>query len=81
MIQALGRGERNVTELIAATSLTQANASRHLHTLTEAGVLKRRKLGLRVLYSIADPNIFNLCEHVRGSLQQRIQTHAEAFVN
>ena len=80
LIQALNGGERSVNALTDATGLSQANASRHLQTLSEAGILKRRKQGLRVLYSIADPNIFNLCEHVCGSLQQRINAHARALV-
>lgn len=80
LIQALEGSERSVNDLTDATGLNQANASRHLQTLTEAGILKRRKQGLHVLYSIADPNIFNLCEHVCGSLQQRINAHARALV-
>ncbi|MCU0772208.1 MAG: metalloregulator ArsR/SmtB family transcription factor [Verrucomicrobia bacterium] len=79
LIQALHGSERSVNELAEAAGLTQANASRHLQTLTEAGILKRRKQGLQVLYSIADPDIFSLCEHVCGSVQQRIQAHARAF--
>lgn len=79
LIQALDRGERSVNDLTDATGLNQANASRHLQTLTDAGILKRRKQGLRVLYSIADPNIFSLCEHVCGSLQQRVSAHAKAL--
>jgi len=80
LIQALEGSERSVNELTDATGLNQANASRHLQTLTDAGILRRRKQGLRVLYSIADPNIFDLCEHVCGSLQQRINAHARALV-
>ena len=79
LIHALDDGERCVTELTEATGLTQANVSRHLQTLTEAGILRRRKDGLRVLYSIADPGIFNLCDHVCGSLQQRLKAHARAL--
>jgi ArsR family transcriptional regulator len=79
LIQALETGERNVSELVAATGLTQANASRHLQTLTEAGVLGRRKEGLNVIYFIADPGIFTLCQHVCGSLQARVEQHAKAL--
>lgn len=81
LIQALDASERSVNDLTEATGLTQANVSRHLQTLTGAGILKRRKQGLHVLYSIADPNIFDLCEHVCGSLQQRIKAHAKALVS
>ena len=81
LIQALNGSERSVNDLTAAAGLTQANASRQLQTLTGAGILKRRRKGVQVLYSIADENIFNLCEHVCGSLQERIESHARAFEN
>jgi ArsR family transcriptional regulator len=68
-----------VTELVAATGLAQANVSRHLQTLTEEGILSRRKEGVTVVYSIADPGIFDLCEHVCGSVQKRLARHAKAF--
>ena len=79
LIHALQEGEKSVTDLIRATGLTQANASRHLHTLTSAGVLARRKEGLKVLYSIADSGVFKLCEHMCGSVQKRLVQDARAF--
>ena len=79
LLLALETGPKNVTELVAATSATQANISRHLQTLTEAGLLARRKEGLAVIYSIADPSIFDLCEHVCGSLQKRFAQQAKVF--
>ena len=68
LIAALEKGEMNVTELVAATELTQANVSRHLQTLTEAGMLGRRKEGLNVYYFIADESLFKLCELVCSRL-------------
>lgn len=79
LLIALEDGERNVTELVKATGATQANVSRHLQTLTEAGILARRKEGLNVYYYIADPGIFNLCEQVCGSIQKRLGAQARAF--
>ena len=77
LIQSLEAGEKNVSELVGITGLTQANASRHLQTLTDAGVLGRRKEGLSVIYFIADRGIFDLCHLVCGSLQRRAEKHAE----
>lgn len=79
LIAALEAGEKSVSELVGATGLSQANASRHLQTLTDSGILARRKEGLSVKSSIADPRIFDLCEHVCGSLRQRAVQHAKVL--
>ena len=79
LIHALQAGERSVGELVEKTGLTQANTSRHLQLLIDVGILKRRKEGLSVFYAIADQRIFELCEMVCGSIQQRLERHVEAF--
>jgi len=79
LIQALFDGERNVTELVAATGGTQANVSRHLQTLVAAHILTRRKEGLQVFYRVADPTIAKLCELVCGSLGKTLTRQAGHF--
>ena len=79
LIIALESGEKYVTHLVEATGGTQANVSRHLQSLTEAGILDRRKEGLKVYYFIADDSIFDLCESVCGSLQKRMDKNSIAF--
>ncbi len=75
----LESGEKCVKDLTEATGLTQANVSRHLHALQESGILSRRKEGLQVFYSIADPTIFEMCDHVCGSLSTRMKSQASFF--
>jgi ArsR family transcriptional regulator len=79
LIRALEGGELSVSALIEATDLTQANASRHLQTLTQSGILGRRREGTSVIYHISDPSIFRLCELVCGSVQTLLARHASAF--
>lgn len=79
LVHALFEGEKNVNALVGLTGGTQANISRHLQTLTQAGVLTRRKEGLQVFYSIADPSIFRLCELVCGSLEKQLSQEAGAL--
>ena len=79
LIMALEQGEKNVTDLVEETSLTQANVSRHLSLLTDKGILGRRKDGLNVYYYVSDKNIFELCKHVCGSLETRIKHQAKAI--
>ncbi|MFA6959658.1 MAG: metalloregulator ArsR/SmtB family transcription factor [Opitutaceae bacterium] len=79
LLQALIDGEKSVGVLAGASGGTQANVSRHLQTLAEAGLVSRRKEGLQVFYAIADPSIFELCELVCGSIGQHMQAKAEVF--
>jgi ArsR family transcriptional regulator len=79
LLQSLRAGERNVSQLVEATGLSQANTSRHLQALAEAGIVGRRREGSSVFYSISDPGIFELCDAVCGSLQRRVQGHARAL--
>lgn len=79
LLHLLLNGEKNVHALVEATGGTQANISRHLHALSDAGVLHRRKAGLQVFYSVADPSIFELCDLVCGSLESQLTERAGIF--
>jgi DNA-binding transcriptional ArsR family regulator len=79
LLIALQAGDKSVSELIQATGLGQANVSRHLQTLTDAGILARHRNGASVIYSIADPSIFRMCHQVCGGIQTRLKHQANAF--
>jgi len=79
LLHSLFDGEKNVNTLVGLCGGTQANISRHLGTLTDAGMLARRKEGLQVFYSIADPSIFQLCELVCNTLEKQLEKHAGVF--
>jgi len=63
----------SVGELADGLETTQQNVSKHLAILHRAGIVGREKDGNRVLYSISDPAVFELCEHVCGGLRRRIE--------
>lgn len=64
---------KNVTQIIAETGLGQANVSKHLKILTQAGIVKRTPEGVSVIYEIADPILFQLCNLVCDRLQVRLE--------
>ena len=68
ILNALKSGEAAVGELVEQTGLTQANLSKHLQMLHTLGFVKRRKQGLFVYYSLADVDIFRLCDIMCGRL-------------
>ena|SRR5262245_18449724 len=79
LLSQLEQGPKSVSALMEATGLMQANVSRHLQTLTDAGLLARERRGSAVIYSIADPSIFELCHQVCGGIQKRLQQQANVF--
>ena len=72
ILRALEEGEKNITELVEATGLTQANVSRHVQSLVEAGMVGRRREGLTAICFIADPSITELCDNVCTNLLKRL---------
>lgn len=76
LLHILLAGEKSVGELVELSESTQANVSRHLQTLSRSGILSRRKEGLHVFYAIADRSVFELCDHVCGSLQRHLEKKA-----
>lgn len=72
LVDQLRSGELTVNELADRVGASQQNVSRHLVVLTDAGVLGRRKEGIRVHYRIVDEGVLALCEQVCGSLQAHV---------
>ncbi len=79
ILQALRQGERTVTDILSATGLTQANASRHLRVLHDAGLVERRKDGLNAWYRLADADVLRLCELMCGRLERETAVRRRLF--
>lgn len=77
ILRSLEEGEMNITELVAATGLAQANVSRHVQSLVVSGMVGRRREGLQVVCYIADPTIAELCDKVCSNLQKRFVRQAK----
>jgi ArsR family transcriptional regulator len=78
ILHALGETELTVTELVAATNGLQANISKHLGYLLDAGIVSRRKEGLNAYYKVADDSIFALCEVVCNRLDEQFSQRQRA---
>lgn len=72
LLDALRDGPATVQELQSATGASQQNVSKHLGLLLDAALVQRTKQGNRSYYDIADPTLFDLCEHVCGSLRRQV---------
>lgn len=81
IVCALKTGQQNVTEIIEATGLGQANVSKHLKILAQAGIVSRQQQGVCVYYQIANGFVFELCELVCDSLSAQIQQQSEKIAH
>jgi len=72
ILSCLRGGAMTVTELVDATELGQANVSKHLQFLFSVGFVARRKEGLFTYYSLADRDVFKLCDIMCGRLETEL---------
>lgn len=57
--------ERSVGELVDAMDLEQSHLSKQLNDLRRAGLVRTRKKGSSVFYSVANPQIYELLDVAR----------------
>lgn len=76
LLNALRDSERTVGELAEIADSTPANVSKHLSLLARAGFVERRMQGTSAYYSVADPDIYALCDLVCGSIARRLSEQA-----
>lgn len=68
IVRALMDRECNVGELVELLGGSQANVSKHVGVLVDAGILTRNQRGTFTYLCIADPDIHRLCDVVCGSV-------------
>ena len=79
LLQELTEKELTVTELVGRTGATQANVSKHLSLLVQAGLVYKRREGVNIYCGIADVSVFKLCSIVCGGLQKQFLNHARVI--
>jgi DNA-binding transcriptional ArsR family regulator len=79
ILQSLHGGPATVTDIIAATGLKQANASKQLNILHRAGVCAREPRGNAVVYSVRRPLVMDLGRLVCTSLREEASAKADAL--
>jgi DNA-binding transcriptional ArsR family regulator len=63
--------ERNVKEIEEETGLNQPNISRYLQMLLRTGLIKRRREGVRVFYSLASEDVNQVLSTVRSLVEDK----------
>jgi len=77
ILTALMDRERSVGEIVRETGKGQANVSKHLKQLHDAGLVSRRKAGLQVFYALDDPLVERLCRLVCETIVEEAKADLE----
>ena len=64
ILEMLRGGELCQCEIIPLLEQSQPTVSRHLKLLEEAGLIKSKRDGVRMLYEAVDPHIFNIIDAI-----------------
>ncbi len=68
-----------MNEILAVVRTTQANVSKHLTVLRNAGLVTGRRDGVNVRYSISDPMVLEICHSVCDTILRQIDDQARAL--
>ena len=77
IIELLRDGERCVCEMLPILGEEQANVSKHLSILRQAGIVEFRKEGVSSYYKIKDKRVFKLLDVVEDIVRDEILQSAE----
>jgi DNA-binding transcriptional ArsR family regulator len=73
ILQSLESGSQSVNEITDALDGNQPNISKHLQALSDARLVGRARDGNRMIYSIVDPVVFELCALVCHSAAEKVR--------
>jgi len=77
ILHALKSGEKTVSELVEILGVPKANVSQHLAMMRHKGILKTRKVGVNVFYSIANPKVIQACTLMREVLTEQMRERSK----
>jgi DNA-binding transcriptional ArsR family regulator len=72
MIAELRSGEKTVGQIAEALEIIQSAASHHLAILRSKGVVRARRDGSNVYYSLVNPEIGEACDMVQDILMKQM---------
>jgi rhodanese-related sulfurtransferase len=72
LVDVLAQGERSVEELAEEIQQTFANTSQHLQRLLRSGLVRARREGTRIYYSLSSPVVVDLWRTMRLAAQEHV---------
>jgi ArsR family transcriptional regulator len=69
--------EWGVSEIAEKLGITKANASQHLAIMRGQNIVKTRREGIAILYSLANPKILVAYDALRKALKEQLETNGK----
>ena len=77
ILHTLRDTEKSVNELTDVLGISQSNLSQHLALMRQTGIVKTRKQGTNIFYSVTNPKINQACDTVREVLLDQLRQKQE----
>ena len=81
IVDLLKGGEVCVCQIAAKVGAERSNVSRHLALMLKAGIVKTRKEGLQVHFSLRTPCVLNFLGCATRALEQNLKEESKALAN
>jgi ArsR family transcriptional regulator len=72
ILELLRDGERCVCEIFPVINQEQSNVSRHLNVMQKAGILMRRKEGLKIFYSVKHLEVLSIIDLAASIMKREV---------
>lgn len=73
ILESLRDGEKSTSKIVQEVGQSQSNVSNHLACLLECGLVKNRREGKNMLYSLSDKKVSKLLQESEGILSDIAQ--------
>jgi len=73
--------EMGVSEIAGNLAITKANASQHLAVMRHQTIVKTRRAGITILYSLANPKILIAYDALRKALKEQLEANRKLLEN
>lgn len=77
IIDLLSKREMNVSEIVKALDVRSSNISQHLRVLRSRNIVKSRKEGQTVYYSLTNTRMPKICNEIRSILLDGMEKRGE----
>ena len=79
ILSALKDGEKRVKDLVGIIGIPKANVSQHLAFMRHKGIVKTRKEGVYIFYSLTSRKILEACSIMKEVLAEQIRESGRLY--